>query len=86
MVIKVTKDTFIEFNENTKQATVLDRPTLVADLANAKSRLKEIKPPSDKELLEWARANYPYESDVEQTYVREVIERNQAILDEIKAL
>jgi hypothetical protein len=87
MIIKVDTKTFIEFNPDTKQAVVIDKPTIQADLADAKLRLREVKLPTEKELLGWARQNYPYEDNsVEQVYVKEVIAKNQAILDNIKAM
>ena len=87
MLIKVDTKTFIDFNAVTKQVDVIDKPTIQADLADAKLRVRELKTPTDKELMAWAKENYPYEDNsVEQTYIKSVITRNQSILDEIKAL
>jgi len=86
MVIKVTKDTFIEFNEETQQTKVIDKAAIQADLANAKTRLNEVaKPPTNAEILAWAKSNYPYmDTSKEVESLNKVVADNEAILERIK--
>jgi hypothetical protein len=87
MIIKVDRDSFIEVHTDTKSSTWIDKPTIVANLADAKARVSEVKPPTDKELLAWAKANYPFvDNSVEQVYVKQVIETNEALLEQIKTV
>lgn len=52
------------------RATIVDEQELFDNLARIESRLVEIpKPPTDEELLAWARTNFPvmnYDAEVAQ--------------------
>jgi hypothetical protein len=58
--INVEKDLWVEVDEKKRVSRVFDRKELEAELVQTEARLGEIPPtPSDKELLAWAKANYP---------------------------
>ena len=51
---------YVEVDETTNFASVLARDEVQKELDEATVRLKEIPPaPTDKELLAWAKENYP---------------------------
>jgi hypothetical protein len=57
-IFKIDKDKFIAYENDT--AKVYSRVELLKQKEESLKRLEEIPPkPTDKELLEWARTNYP---------------------------
>jgi len=68
---KVDEDKFIEYNEETKQAQVYSKSDLQKQLAFNQAQLTQLGSPStDKDLLAWAKENYPYKGE---TQSRELI-------------
>jgi hypothetical protein len=59
MIIKINDTTFIKYDEKTKQSITVDVGFLSEKKKEIESRLKEIDDYSDKNLLAWAKINYP---------------------------
>jgi hypothetical protein len=62
----------------------IDLDKIKRELTDAKERLAKIVKPTDKELLEWAKSNYPamnYEAEID--YLTKLIADNEAILKEV---
>jgi hypothetical protein len=58
--IQVNKDLWVEVDEQTKKTVAFNPKDLQGQLSDLTSRLQEIpKEPTDRELLAWARVNYP---------------------------
>lgn len=64
-------------------AKVIDTKELEAQKADIEKRLAEAVIPTDKQLLEWAKANYPY---VNHSAEIAELERINNILEAIKSL
>jgi hypothetical protein len=88
MIIKLDKKKFIEYNEKTNEARVYEADVLGASKYAAEQRLKELpQEPTDQELLEWARVNYPrMDYSVERASLEKVIEDNTRRLTEWQSL
>ena len=85
MLLKLTDDKYVEVDEN-DQARVVVKSELEKQVKQAEDRLKEIpQPPSDEELLAWAKANYPQSMDYskEKEALQSLIASNQAVLSHI---
>ena len=82
MLIKLTDDKYVEVDEN-DQARVVVKSELEKQVKQAEDRLKEIpQPPSDEELLAWAKENYPMMNyEVEKQALEKVIADNTAVLE-----
>jgi hypothetical protein len=57
--IDVNKDIIIIFDEKNKTATVIDKGVINERIAEIYGRLAEINIVKDKDLLDWAKKNYP---------------------------
>lgn len=55
MLIKIDKNTYIEFNEKTKISKTIFKDQMENDIKN----LEKSKIPSDDQLLKWAKQNHP---------------------------
>lgn len=83
MILPIDKDKFVVVDGD--RATVYSRSQLEKQKKQAELRLKEIPDtPSDEELLEWARANYPMmDYSRERATLEGVISENSKLLSEI---
>jgi hypothetical protein len=80
------KNITLKFDPATKQVEVLDKVELEKQLAFTNEQLASLpKPPTDKELLAWAKENYP-QSGVEQsrTLLTTKVSELQAKLEAVK--
>lgn len=57
--IKIDDDTYIQFNEITKQSQTISKSELEKEASNIGKRINEDIVPSDEELLAWAKKNFP---------------------------
>ena len=79
--IKVTDDVYVKVDTTRSKAEYLDRVALTREFKYQRRLLEELpEMPSEEELLEWARENHPYNSDIGRS--RAVIE---AKIAELKA-
>ena len=83
--ITIDKENFIEYDTKTKKANLLVKTELVKELADAEARLAEIpEGPTDEELLEWAKENYPdMDYSVEKAALESIVELNKTRLEAI---
>lgn len=86
MLLKVSPKVFIDYDEETKVAKVIDKEAVQIELADSRLKLKDIaKPPSNAELLEWAKSNYPFmDTSVAVKSLEETIAKNEAIIESLK--
>ena len=84
--IKLNSKNIIEYNVEEKTAKLLTIKNIKKEIANAEARLKELpQEPTDKELLEWARENYPaMDYSNERAELEKIIEVNKKRLEAIK--
>ena len=77
---------YIEYSEENEATRVVIKSELEEQTAQAKARLVEIpQPPSDKELLEWAKANHPQmDYSVEKQNLTEVVSTNAEIINALE--
>lgn len=77
---------YIEYNDKTDTVRVFIKSDLEKQNEDAQARLAEIPPaPTDKVLLEWARANYPIMNYAnEKANLEKVISEGEATLASIK--
>lgn len=78
----ITKDNKTIIYDN-GSARVIDPKELEAQKADIEKRLAEAVIPTDKQLLDWAKANYPY---VNHSAEIAELERINNILEAIKSL
>lgn len=77
LYFKINDDEFVEVNKETKYPRVFSKKAISERKAAVEARLASIpKAPSDKELLEWAKKNYPATD-----YSAEVIALNSELAD-----
>jgi hypothetical protein len=83
MYIKIDDNTWIFYEGET--ATVIKKDELQAELERAQQKLSEIPAePTDAELLDWARINYPRMNySVEKNTLEEFITKNTSILNNL---
>lgn len=80
MLLKYDDNTFIEYDPLTNRTTALKLDALNTELDFCEAKIAEVPPPpTDAEILEWGRANYPAPDFSEQ--LRTNTERRDAILD-----
>lgn len=84
--IKLSSDKFIQYDETNDTSRVIVKSELESQLTEAKARLAEIPPAStDKELLEWAKANYPFmDYSNEKQSLEQIISEGEATLASMK--
>ena len=78
MIIKATDTTYIKLDEATKRTEFIDLTELEADKTRFEARIAEIEDKTDKELLAWAKENYPTPEQ------RVELEENKRLLAEIE--
>lgn len=83
--IKVDNDKFIEYNEDNNSTRVIIKSEVERQLAGASKRLSEIKKVDDKDLLAWARENYPaMDYSREKESLEKIINENNILLNNLK--
>lgn len=89
MLLKYDDNTFIEYDPLTDRTTALKLDALNTELSFCEAKIAEVpQPPTDDELLAWARENYKPEIDYSEQ-LRVNTERKDEItriLNEISAL
>lgn len=76
----ITKDNKTIIYDN-GSARVIDPKELEAQKADIEKRLAEVKVPTDKELLAWAKANYP---QLDHSTEQEELVKINSILETVK--
>lgn len=59
MILKIDKNTYVKYDDDTKRATVIDVLSLNEQKTQIETRLAELNDFSDEDLLSWAKKNYP---------------------------
>lgn len=80
---KIDTGKFIEFNEDTNSARILVKADLITEKKALIDRIKVNPQPTNTELLEWAKENYPY---VDHSVEEKELENINLTLDAIRAL
>ena len=81
MIIKIDSNTFIDFNEDTRQSVTLFKDQLEQNKQDFEKRLKDVVTPTDEEYIKWAKANMPV---VDHTAEISELERINNLLDKTK--
>ena len=81
MIIKINKEKIIDYDEATNRAVVYSVADVAREALEAKTKLGSVPEiPSDKELLEWAKKNYPMpDYTAEKEYLNQKIALDEAI-------
>lgn len=84
-MIKIDNNTYIQYDATMDAAIVFHKDELEIELAEAQKRLAEIpEGPTDSELLEWAKVNYPFmDYSTEKSDLTATIQRNTNLLREM---
>ena len=80
--VKIDIDKFITYSTDKMAATIYSKEVLAKEIAGLEERLANIPAvPSDKELLAWAKVNYPVlDYSKEREYLEKTIAEKEALL------
>jgi len=84
--IKIDDDTYISFNESTKDSTTIIKSELQAQIDMAHQRLLVLpEQATDEELLAWAKEHMPQtDYSVERNNLTSLISKNTSLLEHLK--
>lgn len=80
---KISTGKFIEFDEDSQKARIIVKADLVAEKQELVERIKINPQPTNKELLAWAKTNFPF---VDHTAEQGELDKINVVLDAIKSL
>lgn len=83
--LQIDTNIFIKYDEEVKIAEVISKSELKDQIDNLKKNLPKV--PNDKELLVWAKKNYPGLENIDEELKRiDLLEKELAQLNDTKVL
>jgi len=79
--IQLDKDRWVEVNEETNSSRVIVKSELISQIKDIELRITDSIQPTDKDLLAWAKNNYPY---VDHSIEQQEWEKLSSLLENLK--